>query len=199
MPDTYDIGALTIEDDGTQILFRHKSTTVCTMKNDGLTINAGIDGNTTLTGTLTSTGQAATPTITTAKVTLTNAQIKAMAASPIELVEPQGASTVIELVSMVMQLVAGSEVLTESTDNMQVKYNDDSGLAASAAIEATGFIDQATNTYQIVQAAGPVAGTVAQMENKRIVLDNTGGEYAGNASDDATMNIWVSYRVHDVS
>jgi hypothetical protein len=136
----------------------------------------------------------------TAKVTLTNAEIKALRATPKTLVAAPGTSRVLEFVSAVIKLKAGANVLTESTANLAVKYTDGSGVQVSTTIESTGFVDQAVNTQTYAQAKlDPIAAS-SGAENKALVLHNLGaGEFAGNAAADATMEVYVTYRVHDVS
>lgn len=134
------------------------------------------------------------------EVSLTNAQIKAMRASPVTLVSAPGSGKVIEFVGAQIKLNAGSEVLTESADNMAVRLTDGSGAILSETIEATGFIDQAADTYTnaIAKADNIVAAT--SIENQALVIHNTGdGEYAGNASNDATLKVKVAYRVHTIT
>jgi len=132
-----------------------------------------------------------------AKVTLTNSQIKHLRGTPITLVEAQGTYRFIELVSAILFLNAGTNVLTESGDNFAIKYTNGSEVAASETIEATGFIDQSADTFT---TAVPKLDTIVAKTgvlNKALVLHNTGdGEYAGNAAADATMDIRVIYRVH---
>jgi hypothetical protein len=130
-------------------------------------------------------------------VNITNAQLKAMRATPIILVAAQGTRTLIEFVSGQLLLEYGTNVLTESADNMAVKYNNGSGAAVSQDIEATGFIgasvDTVTNILPKIDAI--VARTAAL--NKALVLHNTGdGEYGGNAAADTTMKAKICYRVH---
>ncbi len=135
-----------------------------------------------------------------ATVSLTNADIKALRATPKTLVAAQGANKVIELVSAALELVAGTEVLTESADDMAVRYTDGSGAIVSQAIEATGFLDQAADTMSNAQPKIDAIVASADGQNKAVVLHNTGdGEYAGNATADATMTVKVAYRVHDFS
>src|SRR3954454_12093238 len=87
-----------------------------------------------------------TPVINVATVTLTNAEIKALRATPKTLVAAPGSGKVLEFLSAQLKLVAGANVLTESTANLAVKYTNGSGAQVSQTIEATGFIDQAANT-----------------------------------------------------
>ena len=130
-------------------------------------------------------------------VTLSNADIKALRASPKELVATPGAGKFVELVSAILILNYGSEILTESVDNLVIQYGT-SGDDITAAIEMTGFIDQAADTIMIVGPANPlVANAATDMVNNAITLFNTGdGEFAGNASNDTTMIVKVTYRIH---
>jgi len=152
--------------------------------------------------TITNTGvtSLAETTIKYATVNITNAQIKGLRASPKELVAAQGANKIIEFVSAVLFLDYGANVLTESADNMAVRYENTTGALASQAIEATGFIDAAADT--LTNALPKIDAIVAAASglNKALVLHNTGdGEYAGNVGADTVMKVKVAYRVHDVT
>ena len=135
-----------------------------------------------------------------ASITLSNSDIKNLRTSPKTIVVAPGTNMLIEFISATLLLKAGSEVLTESDDNMTIRYNDGSGVIVSETIETTGFIDQIANTLtrSIPIKDAIVASTNAG--NKALVLHNTGdGEYAGNASNDATMVVKIMYMIHDVS
>jgi len=139
------------------------------------------------------------PMVAVAQVTLTNAEIKALRATPKTLVAAPGAGKVLEFVSAQLKLVAGANVLTESTANLAVKYTDGSGAQVSQTIECTGFIDQSVNT--MTSAWGKIDAIVAYSAaaNKALVLHNLGaGEFGGNAAADATMVVDVVYRVHTI-
>lgn len=136
----------------------------------------------------------------TVKITMTAAEIKALRATPKELVAAQGANTLIEFLAGKLVMTYGSEVLAETADNLAVEYDDGSGIAISAAIETTGFIDQAadmmTNIIQVVDTIDALADAV----NKNIALANIGdGEISGNASDDTVIDAYITYRVIDLS
>lgn len=126
------------------------------------------------------------------KTTLTATEIKALATTQKELV-PAVSGKIIVLHEAIIEIEAGSEALTETDDNMIINYVDDSGLAATGAIESTGLIDQTTNRHAIIKGIGVPVGTIAQLVNTPLVLDNTGDNFAGNASDDAVMNVWCHY------
>lgn len=132
----------------------------------------------------------------TAVVTITSAQVKALAATQIELVAAPGASKVLQFMGASLKLdYAGTNAFTESGDNLAIKYTDDTGVAVSQTIETTAFItataDTYTNAAPVINAI--VVGTGA--ENKALVLDNIGSEIAGNAGADNTLVVSVLYRV----
>jgi predicted RecA/RadA family phage recombinase len=152
--------------------------------------------------TITNTGVASLKetTIKYATVNLTNANIKALRATPKELVAAPGANKIVEFVSAVLFLDYGANVLTESADNLAVRYENTTGALASQAIEATGFIDATADT--LTNALPKIDAIVAAASglNKALVLHNTGdGEYAGNAGADTVIKVKVAYRVHDVT
>lgn len=130
------------------------------------------------------------------EIELTNAQIKAMRAAPVTILAAPGAGLVAELVEGSLLLDAGTNVLTESADNMALRYVDGSGVLVSEAIEATGFIDQAGDMLTNIRKKLDGIATKAQCENKAIVLHNTGdGEYAGNAALDAKLRVKAVFRI----
>lgn len=134
-----------------------------------------------------------------ASVAITNAEIKALRATPKTLVAAPGANKFLEFVSAVLVNSGGSNALTESAANLAVKLNDGSGAAVSQAIEATGFIDQTAKTLTNALAKIDAIVASASAANKALVLHNTGaGEYAGNAAADVTLTVLVAYRVHSV-
>lgn len=133
----------------------------------------------------------------TVEVTITNAQLKALRATPKELVAAPGSGYVLEFIRALVFLDYGSNVLTESADNMAIKLGDGSGTAVSETIEATGFIDAAADTLIPVIPAASAAIAKTAIDNKSLVLHNTGdGEYAGNAGADTVLRVRTTYRVH---
>lgn len=131
-----------------------------------------------------------------AEVSLTNAEIKALRATPKTLVAAAGANTVLELVNGVLILKAGANVLTESTANLAVKYKDGSSTQISETVESTGFIDQAVDTLTTVRPKQDGIVATSIYANQPLVLHNLGaGEFAGNAAADATLRAKIAYRV----
>lgn len=129
--------------------------------------------------------------------TLTNAQMLALRATPITIAPAPGAGRVNQFVSAVL-VFNRAAAYTETADNMAVKYVDGSGTTASAAIEATGFVDAAGDAITFARPAttDPILTAAGELSNAVLVLHNTGdGEYGGgNASN--TITVICNYRVH---
>lgn len=132
-----------------------------------------------------------------AAVSLTNAEIKALRATPKTLVAAPGAGKVLEFISAVLFHDYGTNALTESTDNMAVRLHDGSGTIVSQTIEAGGFVDATADTMTNVLPKIDAISAKTACENKALVLHNTGdGEYAGNAAADTVWRAKIAYRVH---
>lgn len=132
------------------------------------------------------------------RVSLTAANVKALRATPATLVAAPGAGAFLEFLAAELFLdYGGTNVFTESTDNLQVRLNDGSGALVSQAIEMTGFIDQSADTITNALAKIDAIVSKANGENKALVLHNTGdGEIAGNAANDNVVRVHTYYRTH---
>jgi len=158
---------------------------------------SGIVGTTQLASNAVTSAKLDVATVQYAEVAITNAQIKALRATPKTLVAAPGAGKVLEFVSAILFLDYGTNVLTESADNMAIRYANGSGTIVSQAIESGGFIDATADT--MTNALPKIDGASAKSvcENAALVLHNTGdGEFGGNAGADTTMRVKVAYRVH---
>ena len=131
------------------------------------------------------------------EVLISNSELKALRAVPQELVPAQGAGKLVEFVSAVVILIAGANVLAETTDNLVVRYTNGGGVIVSQPLECTGFIDHPLNVVsEMLPKVDPIADATAAL-NAPLVLHNSGdGEFTGNAANDATLSVVISYRVH---
>lgn len=126
---------------------------------------------------------------TTVTVSITNAEMLALRATPKQLVAAPGAGFMLVFEHIVFSSLASGGAYTETTDNLAVKYTNGSGATASGTIETTGVIDSTSQTYSFAPSVAclPVA-------NAALVLHNIGdGEFGGgNAAN--TMRAIVTYR-----
>lgn len=123
------------------------------------------------------------------EVSLTSAQILALATTPVELVPAPGAGKVLQFLGALLILDFGTIAYTENADNLTINYTDEAGLTASEVIECTGFIDQ-TNDEMIT--AVPVKDIVP-VANAALVLSNENDQFADG---DGVMRVKILYAVH---
>lgn len=138
-------------------------------------------------------GPAAVGGINYTEITLTNAQIKALRASPLTLVLAPGLGRYLDPIAMDLVLKAGTNVLTEATANLDLRYV---GKAAGVlhTSEMTGFIDQAVDMTTRARVANDKIITRANCENLGLELFNNGaGEFGGNAALDALLKVRLWY------
>lgn len=130
-----------------------------------------------------------------ATVSLTNAQVLALRATPITIVSAPGAGKVTEFISCVI-LFDRTAAYTETDDNLVVRYTGTTGLIVSQAIEMTGFIDAAADAYTLGLPKIDPLGVKTLCENQVLVLHNSGdGEFGGgNAAN--VVRVRTQYRVH---
>lgn len=129
------------------------------------------------------------------EIALTNAEIKALRATPKLLVAAPGAGLMLVMHKALIILDAGANVLTESAANLDIRYvGKTSGVIATT--EATGFIDGAADQAIQATVAQDKLITKANSENLGLELFNNGaGEYAGNAAADAKLRVRLWYAI----
>ena len=120
---------------------------------------------------------------------LTNAQVKALRATPQTLIPAPGAGRTIIVESVDVVCAASAAAYTETADNIVVEY---SGGTDIVEIETTGFIDQASVQTRTIRPAATLTTPVA---NEAVQLKNNGdGEFGGgNAAN--SMSLRIRYRV----
>lgn len=129
-----------------------------------------------------------------AEITISSAELLALRATPKELVPAPGAGKVLEFLGAVLILDYNSAAYAETADNLAVRYVNGSGVLASQAIEATGFLDQTADTMTTAQPKIDVIAAKTACENKALVLHNTGdGEWT---TGNSPMRVKVAFRVH---
>jgi len=134
----------------------------------------------------------------TVDLAFTAAQVQALRATPQTLVAAPGSGYFLEFLSAWLMLDYAANAFTEFADNLQVKYTNGSGPAASQAIECTGFIDQTADTYTNALPKVDTIVAAASLADKALVLHNTGdGEFGGTGCN-SVLRVRVRYRIHRV-
>lgn len=131
-------------------------------------------------------------------IDLSNAQIKDLADTAVELVAAPGAGKWLEFCGASLWLDYGSNALAEpsSPDNLAIEYNSGTGPAASAEITASGFITATADTGAFSVPASVAGVAATSVVNKNLALVNTGTDYTGNAGNDTVIRVIVRYRIH---
>lgn len=126
-----------------------------------------------------------------ARVHLTAAQIKALRATPITLV-PAVTGKRLAVLGAFAKLTAGTNVLSESEDNLAIRYAG--STVDLATIETTGFIDQAANTCAAAVIASGIVASSAAVAKALVITNNGDGEIGGNAAGDAALDVDIFYQ-----
>jgi len=130
-----------------------------------------------------------------AEITVTNAEMLALRATPKTLVAAAGAGKTLEFISAIL-IFDYTGAYTESADNLVVRYATTTGAKASSDIESTGFVDATADTLTTTVAIKDaiVAKTVA--DNTPLVLHNIGDGELGGGNAANLIRVKVAYRVH---
>ena len=132
-------------------------------------------------------------------VRITNAQVKTLRATPVEIIPaPTGGDHFIEVISCKMLYdYHGTSAFTESSDDLILTYNNYVGARnIGTAIDTTGWIDGTTDRVREWVDTCSDSFTVCEIINKNVALKNVGdGEIAGNALGDNIITVYIAYRV----
>ena len=119
---------------------------------------------------------------------LTNAEVLAFRATPIELIAAPGANKAIVVHKFHIVSDDSGGAWTESADDLVIEYAD--GVDISAAIEAGDLVGGAV----VVKAQGVLSTALVPDVNAAVQIFNTGdGEWGGgNAANTMSIRIWYS-------
>jgi len=179
-------GAVAVEDDGT---YKGEATTL----NFGLGIDVEGDYSTKEVALLDESIQFKT-------VSLTSAEVKALRATPKEIIPaPTEGDHIIEVIACkLIYDYHGSNAFTESDDNLVLAYNDGIDFTwIGQWFEMTNFIDRTTDMMTSwSRGTCPEPRTICSVINKNVVLMNIGdSEIGGNAANDNRLNVYITYRI----
>ncbi len=132
----------------------------------------------------------------TVTVEISNDDVNSLQATPKVLLAAPGAGKVIVPMSAILILDYGTNAYTETADNLAIGWDSASFVQAGDTIEVTGFIDQTADTITTWHMAKDEIDAAASIANKNLCLSNIGdGEFGGNAADDSTMTVIVTYQI----
>ena len=125
-----------------------------------------------------------------AAVEITSAEILALFTTPKSLVAAPGAGYALDFISLQLAYDYSTTVYTlTSVTNLQVKYTDGSGAAASVLVAAAGILDQATDQIRLLDK---IELSTTPVVNAALVL-TVGG--ANPTAGVGTLHCKVVYRV----
>lgn len=121
---------------------------------------------------------------------ITNAQVAALRATPIEVIPAPGAGKIIQVIGGMLSHIYTAPAWTESADNLELRYTDGSG-AIIALLEMTSFITLTANAYLSIV---PLKDVILAGNAKVVLFNNGDGEF-GN-SGGSLLRVKLEYAVH---
>lgn len=128
-------------------------------------------------------------------VTLTAAQVRALAATPQTIVPAETGLAHLFIAGHVQLNHAGNSDFTEPSAPEDIVFNlvDGAGTALTSVMDGTTAVCASADAYTLRLSTGRTGLTAAQAINVPIVLWNNGNEYTGNAHNDNTLVVTVYY------
>lgn len=154
---------------------------------------------------LTSNGAGALPTfqagsgggILTTTVAVSSTEIKSLVATPKTLIAAQGSGKLVNVINIAMKMTyGGSNVfVAAAAQTLQLRYIDGSGTFLGIVFSNAAIVASANRTaFGGLGIFNGIASTL--VENAAIVLTNsTATEISGNAANDNTFNVELTYQV----
>lgn len=126
---------------------------------------------------------------------ISNAQLKALAATPIEVVSAPGSGKFIYVLGWRFRLIFGSTAMDDAAADGDLTLEYDGG-ATIDTMEADGLVDATATTQGLSGNLTELLVAESGADNKAVDISNDGAEFTG-ASSDSTAEVEVFYRILD--
>ena len=129
------------------------------------------------------------------EITVSSAELLALATTAKELVPAPGADKVLEFVSAVIKHNAGAAyVEADAPDEMVIQYSG--GQDVSAEIDVTNFLVTTDDEIRFLVTTLAATVDLEALKNTSLVLFNSGTNWTTGTG---TVNVRITYRIHDFS
>lgn len=140
----------------------------------------------------------ANPTIYSATLNLTNAQIKSLFTTPITIVAAKGAGTVITVISVMVKFIYGGTNAFTGGGNLNIRYTNTTGQSINASIMTSALILGTASVYSQSLNTAISGAAIANMENRLVCIHNATAAFAGNAANNNFINVKILYYITQI-
>lgn len=138
------------------------------------------------------------PTIYSATLNLTNAQIKALFTTPITIVPAQGAGTVITVTSIIVKYIYGGTNAFTGGGNLNIRYTNTTGQSINATIMTSALLLGTASVYSQTLNTAISGAAIANMENRLVCIHNATAAFTGNAANNNLINVKILYYITQI-
>ena len=138
------------------------------------------------------------PTIYSATLNLTNAQIKALFTTPITIVPAQGAGTVITVTSIIVKYIYGGTNAFTGGGNLNIRYTNTTGQSINASIMTSALLLGTASVYSQTLNTAISGAAIANMENRLVCIHNATALFAGNAANNNLIKVKILYYITQI-
>ena len=180
---------------GGQTLYVSNATAI-TLDTTTITVAASIDAAVTLAAVNTALGE---PALLTLKVTIANAALKTLNATPVTVIAAPAAGLYVEVVSCLARMIFAVAAFdgVGAAEYLELRYTDASGQIITQNVNPTGFADQAITQQRLLPIGGNAA-LINPVAAAPIVAHIAGGEWYA-AAGGGSLKLEILYRVRTLA